>query len=70
MAKEISYNLADTVQMKKPHACQTNDWEILRMGADIKLKCMGCGHMVMVTRKLVEKNTRALTKPDGTVVKK
>ena len=33
MAKEISYNLADTVQMKKPHACQTNDWEILRMGA-------------------------------------
>ena len=50
MAKEISYNLADTVQMKKPHACQTNDWEILRMGADIKLKCMGCGHMVMMPR--------------------
>ena len=37
MAKEITYNLADTVQMKKPHACQTNDWEILRMGADIKM---------------------------------
>lgn len=50
MAKEIVYNLADTVQMKKPHACQTNDWEILRMGADIKLKCMGCGHIVMMPR--------------------
>ena len=37
MAKEIIYNLADTVQMKKPHACQTNDWEILRMGADLSL---------------------------------
>ena len=69
MTKEITYNLADTVQMKKSHACQVNDWEILRMGADIKLKCMGCGHMVMVTRRLVEKNTRGLRKPDGTEVK-
>lgn len=44
------YHLADVIEMKKPHACQTNKWEILRMGADIRLKCMGCGHMIMMPR--------------------
>lgn len=71
--KEISdmvYEVGDVVKLKKPHPCGSQEWEILRVGADFRLKCMGCGHMVMVTRKLVEKNTRALTKPDGTVVKK
>ena len=60
MAKEIVYNLADTVQMKKPHACQTNDWEILRMGADIKLKCMGCGHIVMMPRSEFNRKLKKL----------
>lgn len=50
MNKEVSYNLADTVLMKKPHACKVNNWEILRLGADIRLKCMGCGHIVMMPR--------------------
>lgn len=68
MTKEISYNLADTVQMKKPHACQTNDWEILRMGADIKLKCMGCGHMVMMPRsEFNRKLKKVLTKANDPV---
>ena len=38
------------------------------VGADFRLKCMGCGHQIMVSRKLVEKNTRQITKkaqPDG-----
>lgn len=42
--------------MKKPHPCGANEWEILRVGMDFKLKCKGCGHEVMLTRKLVEKN--------------
>ncbi|WP_129045549.1 DUF951 domain-containing protein [Companilactobacillus metriopterae] len=44
------YELGDLVQMKKPHACQTNRFEIIRLGADIKIKCMGCGHIVMIPR--------------------
>ena len=43
MTKNITFDLADTVEMKKPHACETNNWEVLRLGADIRLKCMGCG---------------------------
>lgn len=46
----FAYHLADVVMMKKPHACQTNKWEILRLGADIRLKCMGCGHLIMMPR--------------------
>ena len=36
MTKNITFDLADTVEMKKPHACQTNNWEVLRLGADIR----------------------------------
>ena len=39
------YDLHDIVEMKKPHACQTNRWEVIRMGADIKIRCMNCGHI-------------------------
>lgn len=50
MINNNAYGLADRVQMKKPHACQVNDWEIMRVGADIRLKCLGCGRMVMMAR--------------------
>ena len=52
------YEVGDIVKLKKPHPCGSQEWEILRVG-----------HMVMVTRRLVEKNTRGLRKPDGTEVK-
>lgn len=55
------YAVGDIVKLKKPHPCGSSEWEILRVGADFRLKCMGCGHMVMVPRKLVEKNDRGLT---------
>ena len=52
------YDLHDIVEMKKPHACQTNRWEIIRMGADIKIKCVNCGHIVMMTRREFEKKLK------------
>ena len=52
----------DIVKLKKPHPCGSSEWENMRVGADFRLKCMGCGHQVMVPRKLVEKNDRGLTK--------
>lgn len=47
---EKSYKLNDKVIMKKPHACQTNEWQIVRMGVDIKLKCLNCGREIMMER--------------------
>lgn len=58
------YSVGDIVKLKKPHPCGSSEWEILRVGADFRLKCQGCGHMVMVPRKLVEKNDRGLTKAE------
>lgn len=44
------YRLGSIVMMKKPHPCGTNEWEITRIGADIKIKCISCGHVVMLSR--------------------
>ena len=49
------FDVGDIIKMKKPHPCGSQEWEILRVGADFRLKCMGCGHQIMVPRKLVEK---------------
>ncbi|MFQ7574887.1 MAG: DUF951 domain-containing protein [Lachnospira sp.] len=56
------YEVGDIVTLKKKHPCGSSDWEILRVGADFKLKCMGCSHEIMVKRSLVEKNTKKLKK--------
>ena len=48
------YEVGDIVKMKKKHPCGSFDWEILRVGADFRLKCVGCGHQIMIARKIVE----------------
>lgn len=49
-----NYSLNDVVQMKKPHPCGENRWKIIRMGADIRIKCEGCGHSVLIPRRKFE----------------
>lgn len=44
------YKLGDIVIMKKAHPCGSNEWEIIRIGADIKIKCCKCGRSIMMTR--------------------
>ena len=51
----MEYNIGTVVTLKKGHPCGTNEWEIIRTGADFKLKCKGCGRIVMVPRKTFEK---------------
>ncbi len=54
----------DVIKMKKQHPCGYNSWEIMRTGMDIRLKCNGCGHQVMISRKQVEKNFRGFLNRD------
>ena len=56
------YEVGDVIRMKKKHPCGSFEWEVLRTGADFRLKCTGCGHQVMISRKLVEKNTKEIKK--------
>ena len=60
--RKLDLQVGDVIKMKKPHPCGANEWEILRTGMDFRLKCEGCGHQVMVSRKLVEKNFRGIVK--------
>jgi hypothetical protein len=50
-----AFNLGDIVKMKKQHPCGSYNWEVVRMGMDIKIKCTGCGRLVMLPRSEFEK---------------
>ncbi|MDO5573280.1 MAG: DUF951 domain-containing protein [bacterium] len=55
---KMEYKVGDIIKLKKKHPCGSFEWEILRVGADFRIKCLGCEHQVMVPRKLIEKNTK------------
>ena len=59
------YSVGDIVRLKKKHPCGSFDWEILRVGADFRLKCRGCGHQVMLQRRIVERSTKEILKADA-----
>ena len=56
------YEVGDIVRLKKQHPCGSSECESLRVGADFGLECTGCGHQIMIARKLVEKNTKEIRK--------
>ncbi len=58
------FEVGDIVKLKKPHPCGSSEWEVLRVGADFRLKCVGCGHQVMLARRLVEKNVRGVRRAE------
>lgn len=53
-----NYELGSRVIMKKGHPCGSNEWEIIRIGADIKIKCLNCGRVVMIPRVLFDKKIK------------
>ena len=50
--------LGDVVRLRKPHPCGTFEWTVVRLGADIGLRCHGCQHKVLVPRRTVEKRLK------------
>ena len=56
------YNLGSKVIMKKSHPCGSNEWEITRMGADIKIKCLNCGRNIMLPRIEFNKKLKKVIK--------
>ena len=51
----MDIRVGDILTLKKKHPCGSNIWRTLRIGADFKLKCLGCGHEIMAPRKKIEK---------------
>ncbi|MFT8318094.1 MAG: DUF951 domain-containing protein [Sporolactobacillus sp.] len=55
---QIAFTLNDVVEMKKAHPCGANQWKIIRMGADIRIKCQQCGHSVLMPRSEFQKKIK------------
>lgn len=53
-------NVGEIATMKKPHACGSYEWEIVRVGADIGIKCIKCGHRVMLERAYFNKRVKCI----------
>ncbi len=56
--EKMTYELGDIVRLKKQHPCGSHEWEILRTGMDFRLKCQGCGHLILIPRAKFEKMVR------------
>ncbi len=60
----MDIRVGDILTMKKKHPCGSAQWEVLRIGADFRLKCVGCGHQIMIARPKAEKHVRAVSHRD------
>ncbi len=56
----MEISVGDTLKLKKPHPCGSKEWEVLRIGADFRIKCKGCGHQLMIARTILEKNIKEI----------
>jgi hypothetical protein len=54
----VDLKVGDTIELKKQHPCGSTGWEILRVGADFRIRCLGCGHQVMIPRVKLEKSLK------------
>lgn len=60
-----TFYLGDIVEMKKQHPCGSKDWEVVRLGADIKIKCCGCGRLVMLEKSKFDKDVKKIVKSNA-----
>ncbi|WP_142413699.1 DUF951 domain-containing protein [Hathewaya massiliensis] len=51
-------NVGDKIQTKKKHPCGTDIWEVIRVGADMKIKCTECKRIIMLSRSDFEKRVK------------
>lgn len=56
----MDIKVGDVLKLKKQHPCGSSEWEVLRIGADFRLKCKGCEHQIMIARRALEKNIKQI----------
>ncbi len=60
----MEINLGDIVQLRKPHPCGSREWQVVRLGADIGLKCTGCQRRVLLERSVLERRIKSASPAD------
>ena len=61
----VEIQLDDVLELKKQHPCGSKQWKVTRVGADIRLECLGCGRKVMLTRRDLKKRMKRIVPKDG-----
>lgn len=63
----MELHLGDIIEMRKTHPCGSNRWEILRTGMDFRLRCLGCGRLILLPRPKLEKSIKKVLSPEQRV---
>lgn len=58
MTTPMHFEIGDRLRLRKPHPCGNFDWEVVRLGADIGLRCEKCGRRVLLSRSEVERRVK------------
>lgn len=66
MNRIVPVAVGETVRLRKPHPCGGRDWQVTRTGADIGLKCLTCGHVVLLDRETFERRVVVPVTPTST----
>lgn len=56
----MDIKIGDVLEMKKQHPCGTARWQVLRVGMDFKLRCLGCGREMMLPRSRAERSVKRI----------
>ncbi len=59
LKEPIPFYIDDVVRLRKPHPCGSHDWTVVRIGADIGIRCLTCGRKVLLPRRTLEKRLKA-----------
>ena len=62
MAAPVDFLMDDVIRLRKPHPCGGYDWQVVRLGADLRLKCLTCGRLVMLERREVERRLKSFVR--------
>ncbi len=57
-AQPIQFRIDDVLRLRKAHPCGSYDWQVFRLGADIGMRCLSCGHRVLIPRRTLERRLR------------
>lgn len=60
----LDIRVGDQVRLRKPHPCGGHTWDVVRIGADIGIRCTTCGRRLMLPRAKLEKQVKAILRDD------
>jgi hypothetical protein len=63
----LDLRMGDVIQMRRPHPCGAFEWEVVRIGADIGLRCRGCTRRVLMERRTLRRRAKAFVERGGEV---